>query len=157
MEKENLTSTINLDAIDLQILDLLRRDAKQGTKEIAQKIELTTTPTYERIKRLEKNGVIKRYTAIIDNKKLGYDLTLFCNVQLKSHTSEYLTEFEAAIIGLKEVKECYHIAGNFDYLLKIDIENMNEYATFVKDKLTVIPHIATVQSSFVMRTLKAEY
>lgn len=157
MQKENLTSTIHLDAIDLQILELLRKDSKQGTKEIAQQIELTTTPTYERIKRLEKNGIIKRYTAIVDNKKLGYDLTLFCNVQLKSHTSEYLTEFEAAIIGLKEVKECFHIAGNFDYLLKIDIENMNEYANFVKDKLTVIPHIATVQSSFVMRILKSEY
>jgi Lrp/AsnC family leucine-responsive transcriptional regulator len=85
---------------------------------------------------------------------LGKNLTVLCNVQLKSHASELLESFESQVIELKEVTSCYHIAGNFDYLLIIDIEDMDKYAEFLKGKLASIPHIATVQSSFVMRALK---
>ncbi|MEZ4890660.1 MAG: Lrp/AsnC family transcriptional regulator [Crocinitomicaceae bacterium] len=157
MEIEFLSEWGQLDAIDQQILLLLKSNAKLGTKEIAAQIGLTTTPTYERIRRLEKRGIIKSYTAIIDKKKQGLMLSVLCNVQLKSHAAEYLEEFEQAIIQLDEVTDCFHIAGNFDYLLKIYIKDMDSYAVFVKEKLAVIPHIATVQSSFVMRTLKEEY
>lgn len=157
MEKEFLSDTFTLDEIDLSILALLKSNSKLGTKEIAATVGLTNTPTYERIRRLEKRGIIKSYTAVIDKKKRGLSLTVICNVQLKSHAADYLIEFEKAIIELEEITDCYHIAGNFDYLLKIDISNMDEYAVFVKDKLAVIPHIATVQSSFVMRILKQEY
>ncbi|HNR85380.1 MAG TPA: Lrp/AsnC family transcriptional regulator [Taishania sp.] len=157
MEIEFLSEWGQLDAIDQQILLLLKSNAKLGTKEIAAQIGLTTTPTYERIRRLEKRGIIKSYTAIIDKKKQGLTLSVLCNVQLKSHAAEYLEEFEQAIIQLDEVTDCFHIAGNFDYLLKIYIKDMDSYAVFVKEKLAVIPHIATVQSSFVMRTLKEEY
>lgn len=154
MKKENLSEQVQLDEIDLHILQLLGKNAKLGTKEIASQVGLTNTPTYERIRRLEKKGVIKAYIAVIDKKKQGYALSVLCNVQLKSHASHYLDEFEQAIILLDEVIECYHIAGNYDYLLKIDIRDMDGYALFVKEKLAVIPHIATVQSSFVMRVLK---
>ena len=106
---------------------------------------------------MEKRGVIKSYAAIIDKKKQGFALNVLCNVQLKSHAAEYLTEFEEAIIQLKENTDCFNIAGNFDYLFKITVQDMDAYSVFVKDKLAVIPHIATVQSSFIMRTLKEEY
>lgn len=157
MEKEFLSETFQLDELDQKILNLLKQDAKLGTKEIASQIGLTNTPTYERIRRLEKKGVIKAYIAVLDKKKQGYALTVLCNVQLKSHASNYIEEFEQAIIQLKEVTDCYHIAGNYDYLLKINIQDMDGYAVFVKEKLAVIPHISTVQSSFVMRMLKEEY
>lgn len=157
MEKDFLSDVFQLDDIDFKILGLLKSNAKLGTKEIASHIGLTNTPTYERIRRLEKRGVIKSYIAVIDKKKQGYTLSVLCNVQLKSHAADYLEEFEQAIVLLDEVIECYHIAGNYDYLLKIDIKDMDGYALFVKEKLAVIPHIATVQSSFVMRTLKEEY
>jgi Lrp/AsnC family transcriptional regulator, leucine-responsive regulatory protein len=157
MEKEILSDQFNLDRIDEQIIQLLKKNAKLGVKEIASHIGLTNTPTYERIRRLEKRGVIKGYSAILDKKKQGYGLTVLCNVQLKSHASHFLDEFEREIVLLDEVIECYHIAGNFDYLLKIDSRDMDSYSIFIKEKLAVIPHIATVQSSFVMRTLKEEY
>jgi len=157
MEKEYLSEQFILDEIDQKIVSILKTDGKLGTKEIAAQIGLTNTPTYERIRRLEKRGVIKSYAAIIDKKKQGFALNVLCNVQLKSHAAEYLTEFEEAIIQLKEITDCFHIAGNFDYLLKITVQDMDAYSVFVKDKLAVIPHIATVQSSFIMRTLKEEY
>lgn len=157
MEKEFLSDSFQLDELDQKILGLLKKDAKLGTKEIASQIGLTNTPTYERIRRMEKRGVIKSYIAVIDKKKQGFALNVLCNVQLKSHASDYLEEFERAIVQLKEITDCYHIAGNFDYLLKISIRDMDSYAVFIKEKLAVIPHIATVQSSFVMRTLKEEY
>lgn len=157
MEKDFLSEHFQIDEIDHAIIDLLKKNAKLGTKEIASQIGLTVTPTYERIRRLERRGVIKSYIAVIDKKKQGYTLSVLCNVQLKSHASEVLSEFEQAIIQLHEVTDCYHIAGNYDYLLKISIRDMDKYAVFVKEKLAVIPHIATVQSSFVMRSLKEEY
>lgn len=157
MEKEFLTDNIQLDEIDLKILNILKKDAKLGTKEIASQVGLTNTPTYERIRRLEKRGVIKSYIAVIDKKKQGFALTVLCNVQLKSHASDYIREFENAIIKLNEVTECYHIAGNYDYLLKITVRDMDAYTVFIKEKLSVIPHIATVQSSFVMQMLKEEF
>lgn len=157
MEKEFLSGNFQLDETDHKILELLKQNAKLGTKEIAAQVGLTVTPTYERIRRMEKQGVIRSYIAVIDKKKQGFTLHVLCNVQLKSHAADYLDEFEQAIVQLAEVTDCYHIAGNFDYLLKINIRDMDSYAVFVKEKLAVIPHIATVQSSFVMRTLKEEY
>lgn len=157
MEKEFLSESYQIDEIDGKILELIKQNAKLGTKEIASKVGLTVTPTYERIKRLEKRGVIKSYIAVIDKKKQGFALSVLCNVQLKSHAAEFLDEFEEKIIHLEEVTDCFHIAGNFDYLLKVTIKDMDSYAVFVKEKLAVIPHIATVQSSFIMRTLKEEY
>lgn len=157
MEKENNPFEYQLDAIDEQILKSLQRNAKLGSKEIAAQVGLTVTPTYERIRRLEKRGFIKGYVAILDKKKQGKNLQVLCNIQLKSHHAEILDLFELEVIKLEEVKSCYHIAGNFDYLLVIEMSDMDEYAHFLKHKLATIPHITTVQSSFVMRTLKEEF
>lgn len=154
MEKENYSSDFQIDAIDEQILALLVENAKLGSKEIASQVGLTVTPTYERIRRLEKRGFIKSYKAVLNKKKLGKNLSVLCNVQLKSHASEFIESFESQVIQLQEVSNCYHIAGNYDYLLFIEVTDMDEYAEFLKEKLASIPHIATVQSSFVMRTLK---
>ena len=146
--------TLQLDTIDLQILDLLSKNGKLGNKEIAAVIGLSTTPTFERVKRLEKKGIIKGYIAILDKKKIGKGLNVFCQVSLKSHNAEIIDGFEAEIIHLSEVSACYHIAGDFDYSLFIEVADMDEYQQFLKQKLANIPNIANVQTAFVMSTLK---
>lgn len=145
---------MDLDKIDLAIIGLLQNNSKVGLKELAEKVGLTPTPVHERIKRLERNSVVEKYTIRINEEKLGRGLMVLCNVQLKSHSLTNLEEFEAEIVKIKEVVSCYHIAGSYDYLLTLRMRDMDEYGNFVKGKLASIPHIAQVQSSFVMRTIK---
>lgn len=143
-----------LDPIDSEILELLSKNGKLGNKEIAAKIGLSTTPTFERIRRLERKGIIKGYVAVLDKTKIGKGLKVFCQVSLKSHNLEIIEGFEKAVIHLNEVSACYHIAGDFDYSLFIEVTDMEEYQIFLKQKLANIPNIANVQTAFVMSTLK---
>jgi Lrp/AsnC family leucine-responsive transcriptional regulator len=156
METEKNDTEYKLDSIDKQILQLLKKDGKLSSKEIANQIGLTITPIYERVKRLEKFNFISGYQAMLNKEKTGKNLRVLCNISLKSHAVDYLNLFESSIVLLKEISSCYHIAGNFDYLLLIEVYDMNEYSTFLKEKLAKIPHIATVQSSFIMKTLKED-
>lgn len=143
-----------LDQTDSKILELLQHDAHLTTKELASQLNLTTTPVYERIKRLEREGYIQSYVAIIDKKKVGLRLMAFCNVSLKEHNAEFLVRFEEAVRSLPEVMECYHIAGLFDYLLKVVVRDMDAYQHFVAKKLAAFENIGKVQSSFVMTEIK---
>ncbi|MCG8328942.1 MAG: Lrp/AsnC family transcriptional regulator [Chitinophagales bacterium] len=143
-----------IDATDKRILNLLQENAKYTIKEIASQLGMSTTPVYERIKRLEDQAYITSYTAIIDKKKLGYKLVAFCNVQLKEHAQEYLIRFESEAWKLEEVVECYHIAGMYDYLLKIVISDMEAYQNFIVNKLAKLQNIGNVQSAFVMSEIK---
>lgn len=145
-----------LDALDKQIIAILSKNGKINHKELAALIGLTITPTYERVKRLEQRGVIKSYAAKIDKEKIGRSLKVMCQLSLKSHTKDLLESFESAIVKLNEISACYHIAGNYDYLLHIEVRDMEAYSVFLKDKLATIPHIANVQSMFVMKSLKEE-
>ena len=145
---------INLDLTDKKILNLLQQNSKANIKEIALKIGLTQTPTYERIKRLEKAGVIKNYIAVLDKEKVGYTIEVFCQVTLLVHSKEMITRFENAINKIDEVMECFHVAGNYDYLLKIIVKDMNSYQAFLKNKLSVLDSVANVQSTFVMSSTK---
>lgn len=143
-----------LDELDNMILGLLSKNAKLGNKEIAAEIGLTITPTFERIKRLERNGVILGYKAKLDKKKIGKGLHVLCQVSLKAHNLNLLLGFEDEVIRLSEVSKCFHIAGNYDYLLSIEVKDMDEYQLFLKERLASIANIANVQSSFVMSKLK---
>ncbi|MES2588504.1 MAG: Lrp/AsnC family transcriptional regulator [Bacteroidota bacterium] len=154
METENISYT--LDTIDKKIIEILKGNGKINHKELASLVGLTITPTYERVKRLESKGIIIGYQAKINKEKTGKNLKVMCQLSLKSHSKDLLESFENAIVKLKEITSCYHIAGNFDYLLLIEVKDMNEYSEFLKEKLASIPHIATVQSSFIMKTMKEE-
>ena len=145
---------VNLDVTDKKILNLLQQNSKANIKEIALKIGLTQTPTYERIKRLEKTGVIKNYIAVLDKEKVGYMVEVFCQVTLLVHSKEMITRFENAINKIDEVMECFHVAGNYDYLLKIIVKDMNSYQAFLKNKLSVLDSVSNVQSTFVMSSTK---
>ncbi len=143
-----------LDATDLGILDILQQDAYSTNKEIADKLNMTTTPVFERVKRLEREGFIKAYVALLDRHKLGLQLIAFCNVQLKEHSTVFLQKFEQDVQSLAEVQEVYHIAGHYDYLLKVVVADMSNYQDFVSRKLAALDNIGRVQSSFVMKELK---
>lgn len=145
-----------IDAIDKRILQLLRTDAKMTIKEIASHLGITATPVYERIKRLENDDYIKGYVTVINEDKLGYSLVAYCSVNLESHSKKFLLQFVHDIKKLDEVAECYHIAGMFDYLLKIIVRDMEGYQNFITHKLASIPNIGKVQSSFVMEEVKKE-
>ncbi len=145
---------VNLDLTDKKILNLLQQNSKANIKEIALKIGLTQTPTYERIKRLEKEGVIKNYIAVLDKEKVGYTIEVFCQVTLLVHSKEMITRFENAVNKIDEVMECFHVAGNYDYLLKIIVKDMSSYQAFLKNKLSVLDSVANVQSTFVMSSTK---
>lgn len=154
MKTEENSAHISLDYTDHMILELLKKNGKMGNKEIASQIGLSVTPTFERIKRLERHGVITGYTAVLNKKAIGKGLKVLCQVSLKAHNLDLLIGFEDEIVHLEEVAACYHIAGNYDYLLSIEVKDMEEYQLFLKEKLASIPNIANVQSSFVMSTLK---
>ncbi len=143
-----------LDKIDKAIIEILKENAKIGTKEIAMQVGLTVTPTYERIKRLEKSGVITGYTTTVNKKMIGKGLQVFCQVSLKEHNLELLESFEQKVVSFDEVSACYHIAGDHDYALLIEVSDVSEYEDFLKQSLSTIPSIMNVQSSFVMSAIK---
>ncbi len=145
-----------IDETDKTILRLLQQDAKLTTKEIAAQLSLTLSPVYERIKRLENLGFIKQYVAILDKTRLGRPITTFCQVSMRYHDKAFIEKFEEEVQKLEEVQECYHMAGQVDFLLKINISSLDEYHDFVKNKLSQIENIGILNSTFVLKEIKHE-
>ncbi len=143
-----------LDHTDLAILRLLQEDAFLTHKEIAVRLGLTTTPVYERIRRLERTGVIRGYVALVDRSRVGKPLVVMCSVSLKEHALSRLQQFEQSVCALPEVTEVLHIAGGFDYLLKVIVRDMAEYQHFIVHKLAGLDNVGHAQSSFVLTELK---
>ena len=143
-----------LDKKDCQILEILQKNAKANSKEIALRVGLSVTPVYERIKRLENAGIIKQYTAVLDKEKIGLELSVFCQVSLQAHTKPMIERFENALKKMPEVLEAYHIAGNFDYLLKVVVHDSKQYHHFVIETLSKLDMVSNVQSNFVMYETK---
>lgn len=146
-----------LDKIDWKLLEILQEDSKLTTKEIAQRVNLTSTPVYERIKRLEREGYIQKYIAVVNAEKIGKSLTVFCYIKLKQHSKKIGHQFVNDVILLEEVTECYNISGDYDFLLKILIPDMKHYQSFVLDKLGMIQNISSTHSTFVMGVIKHSY
>ncbi len=142
------------DKLDKKILQLLQNDSTLNTKQIADEVGLSITPTYERIKRMERTGVVEKYVALVNKEKIGKNLVVFCNVSLLVHSKPLLKKFEQAVSKLDEVMECYHTAGTFDYLLKVVSNDMHHYQDFITNKLAATENIGHVQSSFVMTEVK---
>ncbi|MCG2462288.1 Lrp/AsnC family transcriptional regulator [Flavobacteriaceae bacterium F89] len=139
-----------LDDIDLEILRILQQDAKKTTREIAESLHLTASPVYERIKRLEKTGYIEKYVALLDKKRLNQSITAICMVSLRYHNKGFIDTFERQI---KEVQECYHMAGKVDFFLKIHLESLEQYHEFVRSKLSNIENIGVLESYFVLKEI----
>lgn len=145
-----------LDQIDRTLLRLLQEDAKLTTKELATQLGLTLSPVYERIKRLENLGIIKGYVAVLDKSMLGQPITTFCQVSMRYHDKAFIEKFEEEVQKLHEVQECYHMAGQVDFLLKIHVPSLPAYHDFVKYKLSEIENIGVLNSTFVLKEIKHE-
>ena len=148
---------ITLDATDIKLLHILQENSNLTTKEVAAKVNLSSTPVFERIKRLEKEGYIKKYVAILDAEKLSRGFVVFCNIRLKYHSKQLGAELMTAILGLEEVTECYNISGDYDFMLKIHVQSMKHYQDFVLNTLGDIDSIGSLQSVFVMGEIKHSY
>lgn len=145
---------ILLDAVDLQILRALQENARLTTKELAARVHLSTTPVFERMKRLERDGFIKNYVAVLDADKLGRGFTVFCSVKLKQMNRTVARDFISVIRDIPQVAECYNVSGEYDYLLKIQAPDMQYYNEFIINVLGTIDSIGSILSSFVMAEIK---
>ncbi|MET3535297.1 Lrp/AsnC family transcriptional regulator [Chryseobacterium limigenitum] len=144
----------SVDEKDLSILRLLQKDAKLSIRDISARINLSPTPTHERIKRMEKLGIIKEYTAIVDRKKVNKGMMVVCMIALNAHNKSIATKFIEQVSKLKEVVEFYNISGEFDFMLKILAPNMDEFHDFFVNQLSEIEGIGQTKSIFVMNSIK---
>lgn len=145
---------MDFDDFDKKLLIYLQEDAKQTTKELSYKLGLSVTAVYERIKKLEKLGVISKYVALLSRDKINRNFTVLCHVKLIQHKKEYVIEFEKEVVNLPEITECFHVSGDYDYILKINVKDMHDYRNFMLSKLTTIKHIASTHSSFMISEVK---
>ena len=152
--KKEIPAKVEVDEKDRAILQLLQENAKLTVREIAHQIHLSPTPVHERIKRMEDTGVIRQYAALVDHSKVKKGLMVICYVSIKEHNKRSGGKFIKVINELEEVIECYNISGEFDFMLKVVVENMDAYYDFHVNKLSQIENIGQLQSTFVMGVIK---
>ncbi|MDC7995457.1 Lrp/AsnC family transcriptional regulator [Altibacter sp. HG106] len=145
---------MKLDKTDLKLLRILQQDSKKTNKQLASQLHLSVTAIYERIKKLERSGIINKYVALVTPEKVGRDFVVFCHIKLSQHTIENLSAFEKQVAQLDEVLECFHVSGEYDYLLKVVVADMPAFRHFMVNKLTTLQHIGNTQSSFTISTIK---
>jgi len=143
-----------LDQTNWSILKLLQENCKISNKELAQRLNLSTTPVFERIKKLEKEGYIEKYTALLDERKIGLKQTIFIGISLKGHTRSYLRNFSQQVNKFPEVVEAYQVSGNFDFLLKLVLKDIDAYEKFVQTKLSLISEVRKVHSYIAIKKEK---
>ncbi len=145
-----------LDRIDRKILNLLQENGRITNAKLAQEVGLSPPPMLELVKKLEKSGIIKKYVALVDPRKLDRGTIAFVEVSLRLHRQEAIEEFVTAIQKIPEVLECHHITGEEDYLLKVAVKDMEEYERLMRLKLTGFSGISKLKTYFILRTLKQE-
>lgn len=143
-----------LSPIDRKILRLLQQNADLSAAEVAERVELSQSPCWRRIHRLQEEGLIERKVALLNPQRLGFSITVFVNVKLSAHGRNNLTEFEEAIVGYPEVLECYTMAGGSDYLLKVVAKDIAGYERFLRDHLLQRPHVQEAHSNIAMSEVK---
>jgi Lrp/AsnC family leucine-responsive transcriptional regulator len=143
-----------MDAIDKKLLGLLQEDTKKTTKELSLILNLSVTAVYERIKKLEREGVIRNYVALLNRNKIEKAFVVFCHLKLIQHTKDVIHTFENEVVRLDEVTECFHVSGDYDYILKVSVKDMDAYREFMVTKLTGLQHIGSTHSSFMIGEVK---
>lgn len=143
-----------LDATDKKLLHFLQEDSTQTNKQLGLRLGLSPTAVHERIKKLQREGIIEKYVAVLNRNKVQKGFVVFCHLKLVQHTKENVTTFEREVARLPEVLECYHVSGDYDYILKIYMANMEEYRGFMVTKLTTLHHIGSTHSTFMIGEVK---
>ena len=151
-----MTTNSQLDDTDKQILNILQENGRITNAELASRVGISPPPMLERVKKLEKRGFIKKYVALVDPDAVGKGTMALVSVSLDRHRIKSIDQFMRAIERLPEVMECYHITGEEDYLLKVAIKDIHEYENFVLQKLTKIPALSKIKTSFILSTVKYE-
>ena len=146
MELKNL----KLDETDVRILEILQEDCQITAKELGARLFLSSTPVYERIKKMEKAGIIRKYVALIDPVLMNKKLMVFINMTIKSHNKEARNAFLSQITKLEEITELYHTSGEHDFVAKARFEDIKDYRDFLVDKIAAIPNIADIDSQVVL-------
>jgi len=154
VNKNKISTSKVIDRIDKKILRLLQSNGRVSNIELSKAINLSPTPCLERVKRLERNGYIKGYTALLDPKALGSELLVFVEITLTRTSSDIFNEFNQAVVQLAPVLECHLVSGNFDYLIKARVANMEEYRRFLGETLLTLPGVADSRSYVVMEEVK---
>lgn len=145
---------MKIDTLDRRIMDILQQDARKTLKEIAESVGMSPTPVFERIKKLEKNGFIKGYVALLNQDLLGYKMVAFIQISLALHNRREVNDFVDRITAFPEVMECYHTTGDSDFLLKILVTDMEKFNDFVLNKLSTIENLGRVKTQFALSTRK---
>lgn len=143
-----------MDKIDIKILNILQKDSTISVKEIAKKVSLSYSPTYERIKQLDESGVIKGKYTILNPSKVGVNIIVYCNVTLKEQSQESLMDFEKIVLKLPQIMEVVSLSGTYDYMLKIATTDIETYNAFIVNKVANIPNIGQYHSNIVMSVVK---
>jgi len=143
-----------MDAMDRRIVAALMADGRLTNQELSEKVGLSPSPCLRRVRNLERAGVIKGYTAIIDQERYGLPINVFVSIRLERQTDAALKAFERGIAGLDEVMECYLMTGSRDYLLRVVSDSLKSYERFVREVLSALPGIASIESSFAFSQLK---
>ena len=143
-----------LDETDRKILRILQRNSDLTVKELAAKLHLSTSPTFERQKRLERDGYIERYMAVVNPRKVGNGIMVLCNIRLKQHSQELIQEFMDVVQNLEEITECYNTSGDYDFLIKVYAHDMKNYQQFMLNTLGTINCIGSLHSIFVIDETK---
>ncbi|WP_034920605.1 Lrp/AsnC family transcriptional regulator [Gillisia sp. CAL575] len=144
-----------LDEIDKKILQKLQIDSKITNKMLSSELNLSVTAIFERIKKLERNMVISSYVALVEPAEVDKSFMVFCQIKLVQHTKAYVIKFEKEVAQLNEVLECYHVSGEYDYILKVLVKDMEAYREFLLNKLTSLEHIGSTQSTFLISSVKS--
>lgn len=144
-----------MDSIDLRILEILQTDCMKTAKEMAAELSLTTTPIYERIKKLENAGYIKDYVAILNPDMIGKNILVFLNITLKEHHLSVRKEFLKRMQALTSIIEFYHVSGKHDYIAKARFSTIKEYSDFLVKDVASIPNIGNIESQIVLEEIKS--
>lgn len=143
-----------LDATDVKLLRLLQQNSRLTIKELSDRVNLSTSPTFERQKRLEREGFIKYYGAVVDHHKLGNNVIVLCNIRLKQHTHEMIKQFMECVQTIEQITECYNTSGNYDFLIKVFARDMQDYQAFMLNTLGNIPCVGSLHSVIVIGEIK---
>jgi Lrp/AsnC family leucine-responsive transcriptional regulator len=146
----------SLDQTDIRILQILQDNARLTNKEIGEKLNKTATPIFERIKRLQEQGYIKGYVAILDHKKIDRSVMAFTHVQIRDHSHDNLLKFIDGVCAFDDVQECYQMSGDYDFLLRVAVKDLDSYQDFLMNKLFKVVPLGSVQTTFVLKEAKRE-
>lgn len=148
------SSRFQLDNKDRDIISILQREGRVSFAELGRRIELSAPAVHARVRRLEEQGLIRGYAALLDRERAGNDILCFINISLRHHQREEDEQFREEVLAMPEVLECHHVTGEFDYLLKVIVPNRRALETFLMDRLTALPQLDKVHTNLVLREVK---